>query len=178
MIIMPPSRLRSKLMLPLRLFALAVLAASGSPAWAQSPAACAPVSKEQIAALTDQWNAAVASGDPDAVARLYADDAVVLPMLSMEPRMGRPAIKAYFDQYVKRHPQGGVNMRAIMLGCNTASDIGTYVYRLTGRRKGTREAIGGRYSTSYELRSGQWLIVQQQTTAMNVGEKRLKKAGP
>lgn len=165
-------------MLYVRLLALLVLTAFGSPAWAQSPVGCAPVSKEQIAALTETWNAAVASGDPEAVAKLYADDAVVLPMLSMEPRTGRPAIKAYFDQYVKRHPQGGVNMRAIMLGCNTASDIGTYVYRLTGRRKGTREAIGGRYSTTYEFRSGQWLIVQQQTTAMNVGEKQSKKAAP
>ncbi len=57
-------------------------------------------------------------------------------------------------------------MRSIMLGCNTASEMGTYTYRLTGRRKGTREAIIGRYSTFYEFRHGQWLIVQQHASAV------------
>ena len=92
--------------------------------------------------------------------------AVLLSMLSGEPRAGKAAIRSYFEQYIRRHPQGQVNMRSIMVGCNLASDIGTYTYRLTGQRKGTRVAIGGRYSTLYEYRDGPWLIVQQHTSAI------------
>jgi uncharacterized protein (TIGR02246 family) len=136
------------------------------PAVAQSQGTCTPATKEQIAELSDNWAKALAAGRAEDVAAFYAEEAVLLPMLSMEPRMGRAAIKSYFDSYVKRHPQGAINMRSIMVGCNVASDIGTYLYRLTGQRKGTREAIGGRYSTVYEYREGKWLIVQQHTSTM------------
>jgi hypothetical protein len=75
-------------------------------------------------------------------------------------------IRDYFAQFLGRHPQGSVTMRSIMFGCNTASDVGTYVYRVTGQRKGTRMLIGGRYSRVYEYRNGDWLIVQQHVSGM------------
>jgi uncharacterized protein (TIGR02246 family) len=133
---------------------------------ARAQAACTLPTKEQIAALSEGWNRALATGTPAAVADFYAADAVLLPMLSSGPRMGREEIKSYFIEYLKRHPQGGINMRSIMVGCNFASDMGTYTYRLTGRRKGTREAIVGRYSTIYEFRDGKWLIVQQHSSSL------------
>ena len=142
------------------------LASLPSAAGAEEPAKCAVASTEMIVALSDRWNTALALGYPETLAGLYADDAVLLPMLSGEPRAGKAAIRSYFEQYIRRHPQGQVNMRSIMVGCNLASDIGTYTYRLTGQRKGTRVAIGGRYSTLYEYRDGQWLIVQQHTSTI------------
>jgi hypothetical protein len=51
-------------------------------------------------------------------------------------------------------------MRSINVSCNAASDTGRYVYRLTGKRKGTRMVITGRYSTFYEYRDGDWLIIR------------------
>jgi uncharacterized protein (TIGR02246 family) len=133
---------------------------------AQTQPACAPATKQDIAALSDKWSLALAAGRADEVTAFYAEEAVLLPMLSTEPRTGRAAIKSYYDQYIKRHPQGVINMRSIMVGCNVASDIGTYLTRLTGQRKGTRQAIGGRYSTMYEFREGKWLITQQHTSTM------------
>ena len=65
-------------------------------------------------------------------------------------------------------------MRSIMVGCNVASDIGTYTYRLTGRRKGTREAVIGRYSTIYEFRDGKWFIVQQHASTLTSTQKARK----
>lgn len=141
------------------------------PAHAQAERACAVTTKEEIAALAEHWNSALATGNPDKVTDLYAGDAVLLPMLSGEPRMGRQEIKAYFDEYLRRHPQGLINMRSIMVGCNVASDIGMYTYRLTGRRKGTRETVVGQYSTLYEFRGGKWLIVQQRASAINGAQK-------
>ena len=140
--------------------------ASFNLAQAQTAPACETVSKDQISELSDRWGKAVAAGDTAKITEFYAEDAVVLPMLSMDPRSGKAAIKSYFDEYVKRHPEGTINMRSIMVGCNVASDIGTYLYRVTGVRKGTRQAIGGRYSTVYEFRGGKWLIVQQHSSGM------------
>jgi uncharacterized protein (TIGR02246 family) len=127
---------------------------------------CVETTKHHITELSERWSRALATGNPDELANLYTMDAVLLPMLSGGPHVGRTQIRSYFNAYLKRHPQGLINMRSIMVGCNMASDIGTYTYRLTGRRKGTREAIVGRYTTLYEFRDGQWLIAQQHSSGM------------
>ena len=145
---------------------IAALVAVSRSVQAETPVGCAAASQAQIAELSDRWNAALVAGNAGALASLYAEDAVLLPMLSDGPRVGRMAIMSYYNEYVRRHPQGRINTRSIMIGCNTASDIGTYVYRLTGQRKGTRVAVGGRYSTLYAYRDGQWLIVHHHTSAM------------
>jgi uncharacterized protein (TIGR02246 family) len=134
---------------------------------AETTAQCPATSEEAIAQLFDRWNASLATGRPGEVAKLYADNAVLVPALSDRPLMGREEIRAYFEHFLGRHPQGSVTMRSIMINCNTASDIGTYVYRVTGQRKGTRMLIGGRYSTVYEYRNGDWLIVHHHVSGMS-----------
>lgn len=114
-----------------------------------------------IARQIDRWNRAVATGKPDAVARLYAEDAVLQTAPSDPPLIGRAAIQAHFAEYLTRHAQGTLSMRSISLSCNAASDTGTYAYRLTGKRKGTRTVFTGRYSTFYQYHDGDWLIVRQ-----------------
>ena len=167
------------MLLPIRRFArfarakllVAALVTLSLPAHAQPASTCVVTTKEEIAALAERWSGALAAGNPDSVANLYAEDAVLLPMSSRESRMGRQEIRSYFAEYLRRHPQGLIYMRSIMVGCNVASDIGMYTYRLTGRRKGTREAVVGRYSTLYEFRDGRWLIVQQHASAMTGAQK-------
>jgi uncharacterized protein (TIGR02246 family) len=127
---------------------------------AEPTAVCTRASEEVIARQFDRWNLALASGNADAVARLYAEDAVLRVAPGAPPLVGRAAIRAYFADLLARHPQGSQTMRSIAVSCNAASDTGTYVYRLTGRRKGTRMLIIGRYSTFYEYRGGDWLIVR------------------
>jgi uncharacterized protein (TIGR02246 family) len=115
-----------------------------------------------IASQFDRLNRALASGNPDAVAALYAENAVLRVAGQSSPIIGRPAIRAYFSEFLTRRPQGTLSKRTISVSCNAASDTGIYVYRLTGRRKGTRTLISGRYSTFYEYRNGDWLIVRHQ----------------
>ena len=150
---------------------IAIFVALSPPAHAQAASTCSATTKDEIVALAERWSSALATGNPDSVASLYAEDAVLLPMVSSEPRIGRQAIRAYFEEYLRRHPQGLINMRSIIVGCNVASDIGMYTYRLTGRRTGTREAIGGRYSTLYEFRDGKWSIAHQHASAMTGAQK-------
>ena len=129
---------------------------------AQPAPACPKASEDAIARQFDRWNAALASGNPDAVARLYAENAVLRVSPQSPPIIGRAAIRDYFARFLARHPQGTLTMRSISVSCNAASDTGTYTYRLTGKRKGTRMVLTGRYSTFYEHRNGDWLIVRHQ----------------
>jgi len=121
---------------------------------------------QTIAGLFDRWNTSLATGRPAEVAKLYADDAVLRPAPSGRPHVGREAIGSYFAQFLQRHPLAAVTERTIRVDCGTAVDTGMFVYRVTGRRKGTRMLIGGRYTLQYEYRNGDWLIVRHQVSGM------------
>lgn len=133
---------------------------------ASSPLQCASTTSEQIAQLSDHWITALAMGNADAIASLYAPHAVLLPMPEGKPQEGRTAIRSYFEQYLRRHPQEIIIKRSIVLGCNVASEMGIATMRLTGRRKGTRVATRGQFSTLYEYRDGAWLITHHQVPTM------------
>jgi uncharacterized protein (TIGR02246 family) len=130
-------------------------------AQAEPAAVCAKASQDVIAPQFERWNRAAATGKPDALTRLYAEGAVLQTAPSNPPRIGRAAIQSYFGEYLARHAQGTLSMRSISVSCNAASDTGAYAFRLTGKRKGTRTVVTGRYSTFYQYRDGDWLIVRQ-----------------
>jgi uncharacterized protein (TIGR02246 family) len=153
---------------------LAVLAcAIGAPialgltnAAAQSTLTCAPVTQQEIAALFDRWNASLAAHDADKVTANYAPDAVLLPTVSNRPRIDSVGIKDYFVHFLERNPQGTIDSRTIRIGCNTASDVGTYTFKMSGKIPGTTEVVKARYSFIYELRDGKWVIVHHHSSAM------------
>jgi hypothetical protein len=139
---------------------VAALAEELAEALAEAPAAtaCAPISERQVAALFERWNEALASGDPDQVASLYSDDALLLPTLSAEPRRTHAAIRDYFSDFLARAPRGRIDSRMIQLGCNSALDAGTYSFRL--RDPADSDGAGGeqwvkaRYSFVYTFSPG------------------------
>src|SRR6516225_2024385 len=69
------------------------------------PAPALPTQNE-IAGLFDQWNAALATGNPENVADLYAPNAVFLPTLSNQIRTNRAEIVDYFTHFLQSKPQG------------------------------------------------------------------------
>src|SRR5262249_33361636 len=120
---------------------------------------CKTVSKEQIAALFDRWNNSLATHDAAKVTANYAPDAVLLATVSNTPRTNTAAIKDYFVHFLESNPRGAINTRTIHIGCNTAYDVGTYTFTLSGKAPAATQTVKARYSYIYELRNGQWLIV-------------------
>ena len=68
-----------------------VVGCSSAPAQT-APAADAKPSDDQIKALFADWNAALATGDPEKVADRYAPNAVLLPTVSNQVRSTRAEI--------------------------------------------------------------------------------------
>jgi uncharacterized protein (TIGR02246 family) len=147
--------------------AAATLATVGS-AQAQAPSSmtCSPVTQQEIAALFDRWNASLATHEADKVTANYAPDAVLLATVSNTPRTNGAEIKDYFVHFLERNPQGTIDTRTIRIGCNSASDVGTYTFRLSGKTPGTTDIVKARYSFIYELRDGKWVIVHHHSSAM------------
>jgi hypothetical protein len=81
-------------------------------------------SEAQIRSLFYLWNDALATGDSRIVARRYAEDAVLLPTVSDEPRTDYDGIKDYFDNFLKLKPQGVIIDGKIKVGENWAKDAG------------------------------------------------------
>ena len=146
---------------------IAAIAALFIPAaaYAESTQNCATVTKDQVAALFDRWNASLQTKNPEEVVKNYAADAVLLPTVSNKPRTTPKEIADYFEHFVQKSPKGVINTRTIHLGCNDAYDVGTYTFVLTGA-DGKTSQVAARYSFLYELRDGKWLIVHHHSSAM------------
>lgn len=135
------------------------------PAMAAETRTCADVTKKDIAALFDRWNASLQTGDAQKVTDNYAKDAVLLPTVSNKPRTDHAGIKDYFEHFVQKKPVGKINTSTIHLGCNEAFDVGTYTFTLTDA-EGKKSDVAARYSYIYELRDGKWLITHHHSSAM------------
>ena len=61
-----------------------------------------PITKEEVKNLFQLWNSALATKDPDAVAKRYASNAVLLPTVSDIPRTNYALIKDYFVSFLKK----------------------------------------------------------------------------
>ena len=48
-----------------------------------------PITEDEVKDLFQLWNNALATEDPDAVAKRYSKDAVLLPTVSDVPRTGK-----------------------------------------------------------------------------------------
>src|SRR5687767_8803109 len=66
------------------------------------------VKDREIAALFDQWNSALKSGNVQSVVDLYAPNAVLQPTVSNKVRTTPAQIKDYFDHFMALKPVGQI----------------------------------------------------------------------
>lgn len=144
--------------------ASAASAAAPSDGSARPPRDCRPITKKQVKRLFDRWNAAVKSGDPEAVAKNYAPDSLLLATLKNEPRTTRAAKVDYFEEFLERKPVGRVieTDRHIETDCRTALDAGVYVF--TFAKDGSKTVA--RYTFTYRWDGRRWLISSHHSSAM------------
>ena len=128
-------------------------------------AAPTQASEKEIAALFDRWNAALATGNPKEVARLYAPNGVLTPTVSNQVRSTPAAIQDYFAHFLLLKPQGVINHREIrVLDRDTALDTGVYTFSLVKEGKPTK--VQARYTFVYEKIKGEWKIMNHHSSAM------------
>jgi uncharacterized protein (TIGR02246 family) len=122
--------------------------------------------ENEIAALFDEWNTALQSGDAQAVAERYAPDAVLLPTASSRIRTTPDLIVDYFEHFQESDPVGEKTETIVtVLDENTAVDAGTYVFTLTDPKTGKVREVAARYTYAYEKIDGDWLIVNHHSSA-------------
>ncbi|MDT0307125.1 SgcJ/EcaC family oxidoreductase [Streptomyces sp. DSM 44917] len=128
--------------------------------------------RAEIQALFEDWNAALATGDPEAVADLYAPDAALEPTLSNVIRTDRAGIVDYFEHFLAQSPSGEIDQSYVeILGHDAAVDSGAYTFHLTDPATGQARDVAARYTFVYERdrHTGEWLIVDHHSSAMPEG---------
>ncbi|GAA4477692.1 calcium/calmodulin-dependent protein kinase type II [Rhodococcus olei] len=124
-----------------------------------------PPTDQQIAALFTTWNDALATGNPETVAALYAPDAVLIPTVSNEIRTDHAGIVAYFTDFLPNRPSAVIE-RSIIDVLDTDHAIDTGVYRFTLHKPEAVETVDARFTFVYEKRGDAWLIVNHHSSKM------------
>ena len=153
--------MKCTLAVSLTLLALAGCASS-SPNSQSLTETCHATNKQEIAALFDQWNAALQTGSAETVAALYAPNSILLPTVSNQPRLTRAEREDYFHHFQADQPSGKIDARVIGLGCNTAFDAGLYTFTFAK----TGKQVKARYTYTYQWNGRQWLITSHHSSAM------------
>ena len=136
-------------------------------AWQDAATEAGQPTPEEIAALFDEWNAALATGDPERVADLYAPDAVLLPTLSPQIRTTRAGIVDYFTHFLPSGPQAVITQEFItVLDRDDAINTGLYTFTLT---QDGGEQVHARYTFVYRRIDGAWLIVNHHSSLVPEG---------
>ncbi len=117
-------------------------------------AACAPAARESSElAMDDRWEEAFNSGDADAVAALYAEDARVLPP-NAELGQGRDVARAAFGEMIA----SGIKAQLETIEAVVAGDLGHRVgtYSLHGPDGAVLDR--GKYIETWRQIDGAWQI--------------------
>lgn len=85
--------------------------------------------EQEILGQLDIWFAALEKGDADAIAKLYAADAILVPTKWDGPCNGRDAIRNYFSvQFLPERPHGFLINYFIHRDGDLAISSGHYVF--------------------------------------------------
>merc|ERR1712176_1199883 len=120
------------------------------------------ITETEVKNLFQLWNSALKTGDPDAVAKRYSKEAVLLPTVSDIPRTDYFLIKDYFVGFLKKKPQGEILESKVTIGNNWCRDAGLCKFKMGA----TGDEVKGRYSFIYVWEDGEWKINHHHSSVM------------
>merc|ERR1711906_64495 len=121
-----------------------------------------PITEKEVRSLFNLWNDALATKDPEKVAKRYSSNAVLLPTVSDVPRTDYALIKDYFVGFLKKKPQGEILESNVQIGHDWCQDMGIYEFTMGA----TGDKVKGRYSFVYVREDDQWKIAHHHSSVM------------
>ena len=137
-----------------------LIALTGCAKTASPPVADVAADEAAIRAINPQWFKAYAAGDADAIAALYAEDAVLSPP-GAPPARGRAAIREYLAGDVAASKAAGASFNpGPSPEFGVSGDLGCEwnTFQVTDSSGATVDT--GKYVTVYGRKEGKWAIVR------------------
>lgn len=120
------------------------------------------MTNDNVLNLFETWNAALATGNPDEVTKLYAEDAVLLPTVSNKVRHNHAEIRDYFVNFLAKGPQGVIDESNVRhLSDDLVINSGVYTFTFADGSK-----VSARYTYLYKQVDGEWKITEHHSSAM------------
>lgn len=130
------------------------------------PSLTAAGPREDVAAATQAWIAAMTSHDPERVVALYDSEAVLWGTRSPTLRDSPATVREYFNilRTVPPSYKAVLGEQRIRVYGDIALNTGTYTFSET--RDGKEITRPARFSFVYRNRDGRWLIVDHHSSAV------------
>ena len=120
-------------------------------------------SGEEANAVIDRWSAAYSSNDPDAVAKNYRPDAILLGTVSPILSQGTDAIRAYFSNLKGSGNKNAIGERHTMVLSDNAVIV-TGFYDFTRMKDGQPVPGPSRFTMLLIKDGGEWLIAHHHSS--------------
>lgn len=122
------------------------------------------MSDSYIAALFEEWNTALQTGEPKNVTALYESNAILLPTISNQVRHNHEEIEDYFIHFLAKGPKGVINESNIRTFGNVAINSGIYTFTFSDG-----DSVQARFTYVYRWNGQRWLIVEHHSSALPEG---------
>ena len=122
------------------------------------------MSDSHIAALFEEWNTALQTGEPKNVTALYESNAILLPTISNQVRHNHEEIEDYFIHFLAKGPKGVINESNIRTFGNIAINSGIYTFTFSDGN-----SVHARFTYVYRWNGQRWLIVEHHSSALPEG---------
>lgn len=122
------------------------------------------MSDSHIAALFEEWNTALQTGEPKNVTALYESNAILLPTISNQVRHNHEEIEDYFIHFLSKGPKGVINESNIRTFGNIAINSGIYTFTFSDGN-----SVQARFTYVYRWNGQRWLIVEHHSSALPEG---------
>ncbi len=128
-----------------------------------TPAVAVAGPAEEANAVVDRFSAAYNSNDPEAVAKLYAPDAIRLGTVSPVISIGTEAIRKYFSMIKGSGNKNAIQERhTIVLGDNAV--VVTGFYEFTRMQEGKPVPGPSRFTMVITRNGGEWRIAHHHSS--------------
>jgi uncharacterized protein (TIGR02246 family) len=118
---------------------------------------------EEANAVIDRWAAAYSANDPDAVAKTYRPDAILLGTVSPVLSQGTDAIRAYFSNLKGSGNKNAIGERHTMV-LNDNAVVVTGFYDFTRMKDGQPVPGPSRFTMLLIKDGGEWLIAHHHSS--------------
>jgi len=122
------------------------------------------MTKNEIRELFVEWNKALQTGNPKAVAALYEYNAILLPTVSNKVRHNHEEIEDYFVHFLAKEPVGKIDEENIRTFGDVAINSGVYTFTLKGGQE-----VTARYTYVYRWNGQDWKIIEHHSSQLPEG---------
>ncbi|TVR82953.1 MAG: SgcJ/EcaC family oxidoreductase [Rhodospirillales bacterium] len=119
------------------------------------------MAEKEVAALFDEWNNALQTGDPKKVAELYEANGILLPTVSNQVRHNHAEIEDYFVHFLPKGPRGVIDESNVRTFGQIAINSGVYTFSF---KDGS--TVQARFSFVYKWNGQRWMIVEHHSSKM------------